>query len=55
MKPSKAERDFQAEDDLRTMERAHEVHSDRGRHGRARKLASRKLAGLRKLLGGKRR
>jgi hypothetical protein len=52
-KMDKMEREMMAEDDLRTMQRAHEVHSDRGRHSRARALAGKKMAGLKKLFGRK--
>jgi len=49
----KAEREFQAEDDLRTLRRAVEVQGDSVRMGRAKAFALKEMAALRKIKGGK--
>lgn len=48
----KSDRDYQAEDDFRTLERAHEVVSDKSRHGAAKKHGRKKLSSIRKVMAG---
>jgi len=43
---AKSEREYQAEDDLRTLQRAIEVKNDPARYKRAREMARKKLAEL---------
>lgn len=53
----KSEEDWRAHDDLHALERAEEIRADKKRLGAARKFASKKLAGLRKIsrsMGGRR-
>lgn len=45
------ERDWEAEDDLRTLQRAQEIGGDRSRVNRARKVATKQLKALRSISG----
>lgn len=47
--------EYRAEDDIRTLERAREIQSDRSRMAGCRKLAGKRTATYRKLLGGRRK
>lgn len=53
--PSKSERDYQAEDDFRTLKRSDEVTSDRGRHKRALAHGKREVKTISRVIGGGRR
>lgn len=45
--------EYRAEDDIRTLERAHEIQSDRGRMSGCRKLAKKRSTTYRKLLSAR--
>jgi len=51
---SKAERDYRAEDDVRTLERAREIQTDKGRMTACRRLAKKRIATYRSFTGGRR-
>ena len=52
----KTDDEYRAHDDLHVLERAEEVRGDKKRHAAARKFATRKIAGLKRLtrVGGRR-
>ena len=50
---SKSDADYQAEDDLRTMQRHHALTSDPARHSKAKKLAAKQMKMLKKLSSSK--
>lgn len=52
--PSSSERDWQAEDDFRTLERADELRSDRRRLGGAMKHGKRRLKAMTRIMSGRR-
>lgn len=54
LKPSASERDYQAEDDFRTLQRADEVRSDRGRHTKALGHGKKQMKSMQRVIGRKR-
>jgi hypothetical protein len=53
-KMSKSEQDYQAEDDFRTLSRADEVKSDKGRMSGVKNHAKKTMASCSRVMGGKR-
>ncbi len=53
--PSRHERQWQAEDDFRTLQRAAEVQSDHRRLSSARKHGEKQLSQMKRVLSGSRR
>lgn len=50
---SKREREYQADDDLRTLERAEEVRTDPTRHSRAQAHGRKKITAMQRVLKGR--
>ena len=50
---AKMDREYQAEDDVRTLERAHEVKRDPKRHSAAKRHATKKAASFRRISKGR--